>query len=73
MRLACDRCQRKPEARATLTRGRPSSRTTGIKKSDEIFAASFKSTSSNAPRFHDATVGAPSNTRLPSEYAIGRP
>src|SRR4030095_6376275 len=56
----------------TSTRGRPSSRTTGIKDTDEIFASSFKPTSSKAPRFQEATVGAPSKTRLPSEYAIGR-
>ena len=28
----------------------------GDQDTDEIFTSSFKSTSSNAPRFHDATV-----------------
>jgi len=35
-----------------------------MKDADKIFAASFKPTSSNAPRFHDATVDAPWNTRV---------
>src|SRR5262245_999394 len=67
--------QRLPKRLPSLTStcGRPSSRMTGIKDTDEIFASSFKPTSSNAPRFHDAMVAAPSNTRLPSEYAIGQP
>ncbi|PYJ71530.1 MAG: hypothetical protein DME76_01640 [Verrucomicrobia bacterium] len=42
------------------------------KLTDESFAFSSRPTSSNAPRFHDAILGALSKTRFPSEYAMGR-